>query len=112
MLDKSSKSRSVPGEIDSQQPSDFARLLAHIEEHPWHYVAGGAFILFCMVAGFLFRLERNAAEQRIITEYAEAMTQEEPEARLEALAGVAENRGDRKSTRLNSSHVRISYAVF
>src|SRR3989442_3812947 len=27
-------------------------------------------------------------------------------------AGVAEHDGDRKSTRLNSSHVRISYAAF
>src|SRR3989442_5274213 len=27
-------------------------------------------------------------------------------------AGRARRRGDRKSTRLNSSHVRISYAVF
>src|SRR5690554_7101618 len=26
--------------------------------------------------------------------------------------GIWETRGDRKSTRLNSSHVRISYAVF
>src|SRR5436305_8734667 len=28
------------------------------------------------------------------------------------LAGVRHENGDRKSTRLNSSHVRISYAVF
>src|SRR5690606_42151940 len=29
-----------------------------------------------------------------------------------ALAGVGESERDRKSTRLNSSHVKISYAVF
>src|SRR5436305_5258311 len=32
--------------------------------------------------------------------------------RLEALLVVADAERDRKSTRLNSSHVRISYAVF
>src|SRR5690554_7148236 len=32
--------------------------------------------------------------------------------RLQQSAGVAEGALDRKSTRLNSSHVRISYAVF
>src|SRR2546428_4778947 len=31
---------------------------------------------------------------------------------LRPLAGVAAARGDRKSTRLNSSHDQISYAVF
>ena len=93
MLDKSSRSHPTPGGPDSQQPSDFARLLAHIEEYPWHYVAGGAFILFCMVAGFLFRLERSAAEQRIVTQYAEAMALEDAEARLDALDEVANHRG-------------------
>src|SRR5690606_41716789 len=32
--------------------------------------------------------------------------------RLLAVAGVQRERSDRKSTRLNSSHVKISYAVF
>src|SRR5690606_42082162 len=31
---------------------------------------------------------------------------------LEGLLTVADSRADRKSTRLNSSHVKISYAVF
>src|SRR5690349_22010375 len=31
---------------------------------------------------------------------------------LTAMAGSPEHQGDRKSTRLNSSHVEISYAVF
>src|SRR3989442_11800025 len=34
------------------------------------------------------------------------------DAQPQGLAGGAGRRGDRKSTRLNSSHVRISYAVF
>src|SRR5690554_7337591 len=32
--------------------------------------------------------------------------------RLEAVSGIVGHGEDRKSTRLNSSHVRISYAVF
>src|SRR5690349_23095092 len=32
--------------------------------------------------------------------------------RLQVGPGLADQRGDRKSTRLNSSHVEISYAVF
>src|SRR5215813_15110801 len=35
-----------------------------------------------------------------------------PEARLELVVVASHHVGDRKSTRLNSSHVRISYAVF
>src|SRR5438874_13086568 len=35
-----------------------------------------------------------------------------PEPRAEALMGATKPRSDRKSTRLNSSHVEISYAVF
>lgn len=93
MLDKSSKPRSNKGDTESQEASDFMRLLAHIEENPWHYVAGGAFILFCLVAGFLFRLERTVAEERVVTQYAEAMLQEDLELRLEALEEVAERSG-------------------
>src|SRR5690625_6132125 len=37
---------------------------------------------------------------------------EEQAAQIHALAAVGGQPGDRKSTRLNSSHVAISYAVF
>src|SRR5438067_7201483 len=36
----------------------------------------------------------------------------DPPIRVLAIEGTAGDRGDRKSTRLNSSHVSISYAVF
>jgi len=93
MLDKSSKPHKYKGNTLPQEMSDFARLLAHIEENPWHYVAGAAFILFCMVAGFLFRLERMASEQRIITQYAEALAHDDLDARIAALEPVAGRRG-------------------
>lgn len=93
MLDKSSKPQKFKGNTLPQEMSDFARLLAHIEENPWHYVAGAAFILFCMVAGFLFRLERMSSEQRIITQYAQALAHDDLEARIAALEPIANRRG-------------------
>src|SRR5690606_40385610 len=38
--------------------------------------------------------------------------EEDPPAAVARMAGLVERTGDRKSTRLNSSHVKISYAVF
>src|SRR5690242_20866291 len=42
----------------------------------------------------------------------EGLGADEPERLLHAGQGVGRQRGDRKSTRLNSSHMSISYAVF
>src|SRR5690606_41453660 len=66
------------------------------------------------------RLERITAETALLRDAAEAVErarlaeQERERAAAEAEAAAAEAgfRGDRKSTRLNSSHVKISYAVF
>src|SRR5690349_22968900 len=56
----------------------------------------------------LFRSEVQAAEERLgIRDRARRS-----ELRLGPAAGAADHGPDRKSTRLNSSHVEISYAVF
>src|SRR3989442_4957022 len=40
------------------------------------------------------------------------LPREDPELQMRGLRGFPRDGADRKSTRLNSSHVRISYAVF
>src|SRR5438874_8389283 len=48
---------------------------------------------------------------KVLSEYGVPPLGEEDE-RPEGLLGWVHEKGDRKSTRLNSSHVEISYAVF
>src|SRR5690606_40073469 len=52
-----------------------------------------------------------AAEQAAGVQRGKQQRQPAPERRIEREVGV-ERKQDRKSTRLNSSHVKISYAVF
>src|SRR5690349_23029876 len=57
--------------------------------------------------------ERRALAERDLGRVAEAALRRSHRERvLDAIAGVADDAADRKSTRLNSSHVEISYAVF
>src|SRR3989442_3496191 len=56
-------------------------------------------------------LFRSQEERQYLLHQLERESQEHSQA-LEQLAPLQGERQDRKSTRLNSSHVRISYAVF
>src|SRR2546430_10524568 len=60
--------------------------------------------------------QRRAHPQPLLEPRAEQALREralaDPEARDEGAAHCPEEQGDRKSTRLNSSHSQISYAVF
>src|SRR5436305_10298900 len=57
-------------------------------------------------------VEKEAVYRRIIADNGSGMTRDELLRFFSTLGEGAKRIGDRKSTRLNSSHVRISYAVF
>src|SRR3989442_6749922 len=59
----------------------------------------------------LFRSDASTKQSRIGFEVPNHVTPQHPNGRFEAGRSVTIE-ADRKSTRLNSSHVRISYAVF
>src|SRR5436309_11876456 len=57
-------------------------------------------------------LFRSRVEERRLVDHGAAGDVEEPGRGLHRREGVGVEAQDRKSTRLNSSHVKISYAVF
>src|SRR5258708_22362429 len=60
----------------------------------------------------LFRSLRIAEAMKLLTDEEAAKLVNEEDVRTRAIANAEQNGIDRKSTRLNSSHQIISYAVF
>src|SRR5690606_41191487 len=84
----------------------FRSMLANID--PLVAGAGGAIALAVAAVVWAFRV--SAATRHQALHWSDKLA--EMEARLEKSDSVLSAHPDRKSTRLNSSHVKISYAVF
>src|SRR2546430_12462847 len=91
-----------------------------IPERPWHKSKSGCWSLSLGVRGLKVRVQQHKSGgtfQRVYrvgrrVTYASLGTTDRQEARRLAIEFIRELEKDRKSTRLNSSHSQISYAVF
>ncbi len=92
MAEKKRKRRSsrLPiEEMHEERKNDFERLLDHARENPLLYTAAGIFIVFCILAGIFFRLEKMHADVNETTAYVEALDTENAALRVAALEKVA-----------------------
>lgn len=89
------KTRLNASDIGSIRPDssnvggEIHKALEHLRENLLLYVAAVVFVILCIVAGILFRLSSMAAEREIMTQYASAMTIEDPALRAAELESVA-----------------------
>ncbi len=104
-LEKKGRKRKKRGDMffaptqqhDDTGNSEWNAWLEHIRENPLLYVAAGVFILIAAMAGVLYRVNVQAQQARVVSQYARAMQTEDPGVRaaeLEQLA--AEARGLRE----------------
>lgn len=76
---------------------DLDALLEHIKRNPLLYIAGVAFILLAVVAGFLVQASNVAQDREASAQYLQALRTEDPVLRvaeLEAVAGTGSRRTD------------------
>lgn len=80
---------------EKPKQDDLAQLLADVKERPLVYGGIAAFLLVCLLAGFLWRANAVAKRKHVVTAYAQALDKQEPAERLAALEpltqGIAKN---------------------
>src|SRR5690606_41886199 len=95
-----------PHSFPTRRSSDL-QALGHQVIHPGHGVGD---IGNAPLAGEFFPVGATEATAAPVVDVQEGKAPGGPELDLEIEGGARRRRGDRKSTRLNSSHVKISYA--
>src|SRR5690554_7383715 len=102
-------------------PEKEMSFLDHLEELRWHLVRSTFAVLIMAVVAFIFKgfvfdvlifgpTRPSFATYRMFCNISQAMGMDS--FCFQEMPFSIQSRKDRKSTRLNSSHVRISYAVF
>ncbi|MCC6795548.1 MAG: tetratricopeptide repeat protein [Candidatus Hydrogenedentes bacterium] len=80
---------------EKPKQDDLSQLIADVKERPIVYGGIAAFLLVCLLAGFLWRANAVAKRKDIVTAYAQALDKQEPAERFAALEpltqGVAKN---------------------
>jgi tetratricopeptide (TPR) repeat protein len=69
--------------------ADWQQALDYIKENPKTVLAGIAFVAVCAVLGAVYSLNASVKDRHAMTEYADALDEEEPAVRVEALQAVA-----------------------
>ncbi len=80
----------------SPKQGEWAALVEYVKANPLISTALVSFILLCALAGLVYRLNAMARDQRIATEYAEALANDDPALRAAQLAPLAET-ADRRA---------------
>lgn len=94
---KSASSKKPMKSLFDEKPKqdDLTQLIADVKERPLVYGGIAAFLLVCLLAGFLWRANAVAQRKDVVTAYAQALDKQEPSERLAALEpltqGIAKN---------------------
>lgn len=72
---------------------DLSQLIQDIRERPVVYGGIAAFLVVCLLAGFLYRANAVSARKDLMTAYAQALDKEDPAEKLAALAPLSESQG-------------------
>ncbi|MBI2422195.1 MAG: tetratricopeptide repeat protein [Candidatus Hydrogenedentes bacterium] len=78
---------------ETDQQGQLVQLWLHFLEHPWQYVAGAAFLLFCGLAGALYSVNADLVNRKAATGYARAMVAEEDATRMKELEALGDTAG-------------------
>jgi tetratricopeptide (TPR) repeat protein len=80
---------------EKPKQDDLTQLIADVKERPLMYGGIAAFLLLCLLAGFLWRANAVAKRKDVVTAYSQALDKEEPAERFAALEpltqGIAKN---------------------
>lgn len=76
---------------EKPKQDDLAELLADVKERPLMYGGIAAFLLVCLLAGFLWRASAVAKRKDVVTAYAQALDKQEPAERLAALEPLTDS---------------------
>ena len=88
------KTTSVSHLLAPEEPkTEWQKALAHLEENIKLYVAGIVFIIICLAIGALIRVNAVVKEKDIMTRYAEAALEEDPQARLQKYEAIKGHSG-------------------
>ncbi len=74
---------------DETSGSEWTAWLEHVRENPLLYIAAVVFVLISAMAGVLYRVNVQAQQARVVTEYARAMQTEDPAVRTAELQQLA-----------------------
>jgi tetratricopeptide (TPR) repeat protein len=69
--------------------ADWQQALDYIKENPKTVLAGVGFVVLCAVLGAVYSLNASIKDRHAMTAYADALDEEEPAVRVEALEAVA-----------------------
>lgn len=72
----------------TSQMEDLLRLAHHVRENPWMYAGSAAFIVLCIIAGILFRINAMIQHREAATQYAAALSAEDPAQQVAELESV------------------------
>jgi predicted negative regulator of RcsB-dependent stress response len=90
------QAEALPGGDDAETQAEWQRALEYTKNNPTKVVGGIGFLLLCVVIGGVFSLQQKADEQRVTTEYAAALSTEDPGLRAAELEKLT-NKGNRWS---------------
>jgi tetratricopeptide (TPR) repeat protein len=76
----------------AETQDSLAQWLVHLRDNAALYAAAAAFVAVCVIAGVWYNVNRTSGEQKIMTDYAAALSKEKPEEQLSALAPVTESK--------------------
>ena len=83
--------RKIPVMPDEEaKKSDWASLIDSVKENPVIYGAAAGFIVLCLLAGLVIRVNSSAARREGMTQYAKAMGNEDPALRVAAFDALAQ----------------------
>jgi len=72
---------------------DLTQLLHDVQERPLLYGGIAVFLVVCLLAGFLYKANREAGREDVMTAYAKALDKEEPADQFAALEPLAQAAG-------------------
>jgi tetratricopeptide (TPR) repeat protein len=90
---KGKSNRQRPEQLVEQEVElgELQRLTRHIQDNPVVYAAAAVFIIVVVVAGSVFKKNATLTDQRYMTQYAEALTADDPAAQADKLSVLTDN---------------------
>lgn len=88
-IEKKKTTKSLFDEKPKQD--DLSQLLQDVQERPLVYAGIAAFLVACLLAGFLYRANTVAKRKDVLTAYAQALDKEEPADQLAALEPLSQD---------------------
>lgn len=95
MAEKKSKARKLAvtdvGATRTERDT-LQRLTAHVVENPVLYAAATGFVALCLLIGLFYKVSANVNDRKVMTQYAKALQDDDPQKQSTDLAAVTEKK--------------------